>query len=621
MSTNRISPCSKNDNPYAGVKSWLLGCMVVGLLGSCSLIAKVKPEGLDTPKTKRSSEGGSSPRSRGPASSVVGGAPSVADDVEPPFRVVEMPEDLRVVPAEGARTVEPKAPTWCDVEFRPFPEHVAEAAGWLKGEVEDFPSMAALACTWPNDPNQQQWVASTIQELVNRIGITEAHVADYMRAKLVGGKNPNLDTNCPFSRSNMDTPEERKKKDTYSGVFCDRGISSLGNRVWEMDAREEVDIITRLSVMYKAAQASAVTWASDDERVYGDDVALANYAFFRKDAEQLDEEEFFAAASEFELTDVQKGNAVEIFFTTKKYFESLKLTYGRFAQRMPGFEVVAEKAPEKAYNQWVKDYKRNKRAMDDAFRIANASESERAAAMEGCAEKMTKAWVSFAKKRSHRTKDDIIESATHSVGYALLSALSHCETFNENVGVANSIGTLLQNSTLQRGPRTAAYRASYRALKEMKEASSNFPYSGKVMFGTSNSGELHTVPGFAQALDEAKGVVSSIQPDGDFATISFRRETVTEPVIECVSTGRIHYIASDGSIIYESNCRKTGTRRYEVTDAPVKIPKLFLGGIREGAYVKVQLQGFDRSRKGLPLEVFRSSAQERMVSYFGVPLG
>ncbi len=554
--------------------------------------------------------------------------------------IVPFLESARVAPRAGVWTVTPERPTWCNRPFKPFRARKVTDAERMMRELERIGDAAAFSCTWPDDPNQQAWTANRLQMLVNQYGMPRARLHEYMRAQTAKagksrasrGRGGSDEAACPFADSSLDLPAEKDTKYVLRGLFCGDRVSFLTRPMWQADRNHELDPLLRVSLMYYAFRLNysgiddtLEKGELDIDSVLGNEDMLAHWAFFRRDVDKLNDEEFFSKAGEFSISDENWAKTIEIYYTLKGYLRLIENAFAQISQRVPELGPMINEVPIQAYDTWVEQYTAHRAHVDRVYTIEDALQTQRRRDMEGCSEMATGAWQSFAATQNPKTQEDVEAIAASPVGYALLAGLYMCEQFHDNEFATAAIGNVLENSALQRGPRTAAVLAMYEAVRIARNENGRFPFEGKLAFNTAqNRGGLYEVSapyangGGSQA--RAWGKVQSVSKANGMVTVTFKRETTTEPIYNCVETNKVHRIAADGTIVYRKNCTQTGTREVVVSADPIIVTEARAEGIKKNAYVTAILELAGDERNGYPTAVFKSAKQEKMVAYFGVAL-
>ncbi len=613
---------------------------VTASLGGCSILDKIIPGGTDSAKSKAPSKGnfpssGGNSSSPAPSSAAARGPSTVAPEaMAPPINIPELPAELVVAPSGGAWTYQPQVPTWCDREFKAYRESDGENERSLKTALGDLSKVARFACTWPNNENQQKWTAAALQSLVNTMGISQAQIHNYMRAKLNWGDFVETET-CPFEVSQMDLPSEKARNLVKAAVYCNKRIGDFKTALWNSDRTPTLNPSVAVGLMYLGLKINGASAKESIKKgevpvswITGHQEAVAHYAFFRKDIEDLNEESVFSDAAQYDLKDIHMGLAIEKFFQVKKYIALLQTTFAEMAQGQPGLEDVFNTAPLAAHQSWVEEYTANKDVLDQALAMEVLAERGDAAALANCQTEQSQAWQNYAATHDPKSKEDILEIAATPVGYVLLTGLFHCETFHGQ-GQAGEIAGLLGKAALQRGPRTAAQQASVRAIGIARKTNRRFPLTPKLIFGASRQAQAVYDMGVAYSGDGGwweghGGTVKRVTDDGDYKVVEFKRETIRVPKFRCTETNRIDGINPDGTIRYRLNCVQNGMETIDVTAPTAHIRAVRAAGIRPGAYVYATTSD-SRMDETAPnyahsMQVFQNPSQDRLLAAFGVPI-
>ncbi len=621
--------------------------LVLAPTGGCSLMEKAKSAGIVQSSNPRGDTTGAS-TSKSPVNSVnpsgadtsfgdPTGRPPVADivpgPVAPPVNVPPLPDNKRVTARAGARTVEAHAPTWCNAEFEPYREADAKNVNTLTRALDDLSAIARFACTWPLNPNQQQWTAAALQKVVNQLGMGQAQLSSYMQAKLNWGNFVQLE-NCPFTANDMDVPSDQARARVRAAVYCNARIGDFKEALWNSDRKPDLEPSVAVGLMYLGLEVNGGSAKSKIKKGVVEPAwlltrkeLLAHYAFFRYDIEHLDEDSFLAESNTFDLDDLHRGLALEHFYEVKRYTELLKEAFTSLEASYPGIGNAINDAPLAAHQQWAQVYSDNKQMLDQALQTEVLVERGDAAALRGCEIERSKAWQDYAASQNPTSKDDVLALAASPIGYLLLTSLFHCENFNGNV--VHEVNGLLSMSAIQRGPRTAAQNASTLAVLVAKKENRRFPLSPQFMF----SMDYRQQPVYKVKLDYGSrprwggnsGTVKSTREDGDHLEVVFNKEIVEIPILQCTETNKIDRINADGTLKYRENCTQTGTREVEVNIPTAHILKVRAAGIRPGAFViastaSVRPPGATGPNHAYPMEVYQDESQGQLRAVFGVPI-
>jgi hypothetical protein len=121
----------------------------------------------------------------------------------------------------------------------------------------------------------------------------------------------------------------------------------------------------------------------------------------------------------------------------------------------------------------------------------------------------------------------------------------------------------------------------------------------------------------------ASGVVKAVEKQGALTKITFRTEKYMVPVLACEETNKIDRIASDGTILYRSICRKTGEQEAQSTNEPITVPTWAGAGVSAGNFLYYESAPINDDVEGQPhrgwvVESWDSKARSKRTSLFGI---
>lgn len=172
----------------------------------------------------------------------------------------------------------------------------------------------------------------------------------------------------------------------------------------------------------------------------------------------------------------------------------------------------------------------------------------------------------------------LLESAD---GYLAALAVNQCAVLTQTEDdLSGVIGAALGRWPGHRGPRTATHTAIVTGALKLDDASAQVDYPEIKRDFIKGAGNIGTV---------GKGRIDSIKVDGERATITFKKEKVTQT--RCVkghTTNRVTRIDSFGSFVYEYVCDKEITETIDVEPSPpLKVSARTTAGMKPGMTVHV----------------------------------
>ena len=527
-------------------------------------------------------------------------------------------------PAAGVDAIAPMTPTWCEGVAQALAQTYSNYHVSSLQLSEDTPGPTALgnavtfSCLDPEHDVRQKWVAFFRQGLANRTSLGAAATERLMKlgAKLAisGGVEKQLkDTCAQFEPLKTGAVEAR-----YSRNLERKGLN-CGTPAGQEDelVMNSVDVPNGLSSQLAGAVlANRLTtqgFHTNDGKLTA--FAVANAVIT-----------FDAAAFERELVAWKLNEAGTITATQ---------TFYGMAQTMKTLEVEARArnkavlldAPKKGAQAFAASLANSQSAINVALAL---EDQKRAGSLKGCAEKLYPELVTAVKGQKAALDELRLDGL-------LAYKLTLCGRNDPDAPVMEQIfGYYAAHSVPVRGPFTAAYLA----LVEAHNASgadagkSGFDPSARRGAAPDEKGPFvpdsnpieppeleHTNTMNPHLL--AAGVVKSIEKKGELMLITFRTEHYMVPVLECHETNKIDRIASDGTILYRSSCKKVGEKEEASTNEPIAVPGWAAKGVAAGSFLFYQGAFVNDDVKGQPhrgwvVEAYDSKAQKNRTSLFGI---
>lgn len=408
-------------------------------------------------------------------------------------------------------------------------------------------------------------------------------------------------------------------------ALCNKSIMSKGpgrNKNWDL-----IYLMDRpgkpFSEIVRANQVYQCLHADPSESA-----AKAAYALCGVDARRLDKAALDAEVSRLKLNALGKQRAEDLFSAAKKLADDNTAAMKRLG---PSAQKLFFDAPEAAFTGWDKIYSASKAALDGAFAVEDKA---RAIAQDqrsqpqniGC-EDVRKSFQSYVAGKSPKSADDVRAAIMEPVGYLLLARLMTCDALEGRwVTAAVEHGLLELNAKSWAGPRYAAYwavtdifkdHASKLGIEEEDFAKGQNPNSWQPLYQVAREAYGDHVASFSMISEYADdkdavaynrrvktGKIASIKKTKDGVLLSFKKEKWVEPVMTCVSTGRIGSWDIAGKPNYIMHCKQTGTSVEEFTMDPVVADEVSGAGLKVGQVVKLAIGETTPAKTPPPAFVF-----------------
>jgi hypothetical protein len=547
-------------------------------------------------------------------------------------------KDMVVVqPAEGRANVGPVKIDFCDrfeqidSECPPDEQQIArDLKSYMESRYLDPDSILLIlrsACTFPDDPGFQEATGYVVQEWVNSYGqskeeaieslLLRANVQEWKRQKEAG---------CSKLRySEEASPEERwTVLAKRAAVGC--GDGDTRDMHWYIDRTDQPSSeLARLFYARECLSSAGTTPDPNSKKhwyrigVCGPDVRALDRAKIDKETEGM------PAAL--------RAKAREGFAHAKAMFADLERAVKPIADADPDYKRLLYDAPQAAWNAWVKDYNKNKKAMDATFKFEKALFGPSVKAYGLCWDWVEQGIIDFVKAGKFKTKEQFLEAMSSPVGYTLINALGACYAVTAPASVGEILLRITTGARVWRGPRSAARYAMIDALNDIKADRIRFPMEfswlpagpeNLIVQVARQGGERSKISNGGGYREESEGVVSTVKPlKGEKVTlvITFKPESWMEDTRECWDTKRVRTINSHGDVLYYRKCKSTGKKKRTSEPRTMGFQTWASKGIKPNAFVKMLVMpnpGF--ASRGFPAEVYTNKGQTKLVNLYGFAL-
>lgn len=534
----------------------------------------------------------------------------------------EVPE---VKPAPGVEAIAPMAPTWCDGVETGLADlysnyHVRQLQ--LESDNSGIHQLVAavqFSCRDPSFELRQKWVAAFRQALSNRVGLSAATNEQLMKiaAKLALSRDEDaqLKATCAQFEPLASGPVEAR----YSRALERVGLGCPGRLIDQATglALNAIDVPNGLSSQLAGAvlanRLTAEGFSSDDARLTGFAVANAVIGF--------DSASFERELAAWKLGEVGRINA------TLKFYQVMNDMKALAAAAKTRNAAVLLDAPKKGAQGFSASLGEKKDLIE---LMLSLEDQARSGPLEGCAEKLYGRLAAVVKDNKAALDEVRFDGL-------LAYALTFCARKDPAAPVMESVfGYYAQRSTPVRGPFTAAYLALLEAHNAGAQGSGRAGFDAGKQRGGAPSSATAFSPGSNPVEPEdigsfntinpglmPTGVVKAVERQGALTKLIFRTEHFMVPVLECVETNKIDRIASDGTILYRSSCRKVGERPAESTNEPITVPTWAAMGVTPGSVLLYASAPVNGDAKGQPhrgwvVEAWDSPAKKKRTSLFGL---
>ncbi len=543
-------------------------------------------------------------------------AAQVADSVP------SIPAAMVVAAAQGAPVISLQGVSWCGDSVkgldwddgkidRVFPKQIKKADNLHSSGIESMSEMGRFACGGKQSADRLSWVQSYMQARANETGMTQEQQLHLMGtvAPLRGFDLRDFSNEAPEqcesfkSKGNPNALESQRNHSLRIGMGCSDG-GNADWMAWWMDRGETIP-----------SQLESLGWLYSTYAYTSRVASFARGAMALHDAENFDNKAFFAELAKLGADDTVIAKSIMQYTRFATKFKEWKAHH---SEDLGEDYALLTQVANAGFSDWVNSYQQNKAAVDFAFQMEEALLEGDSRLFAGCSEKAQGFATEFVMRNSPKTAEEIQNAAAHPIGSLIVAAAYECEKALKNPLAASMYAQMLQSAPRSRGPRFASRLALVRAIAEVKAVRSRFPLKTKDFLPpTPNSGFGKAQRGY---FSNASGVIAKVTKNGDTTSLTFKKESWKVAVYKCKETHRLERIESDGTLVYRKKCKQTGTKTVVSQEKPLQIPAITAGDIKSGSFVVASRSRDDKSR-GIPKEVYKSKKRERLLRYYGLPLG
>lgn len=580
-------------------------------------------------------------------------------------------DDLRVVkPDPGRDVVKPMKPDWCAAykgedksscdahcQERTLESFISNTGGDL-GE-DDLPRIAVIACDFPGNARVQQQVAYFRQSWINKTGLSEradrAALRLYAGYSAAGALDAAAKAECGrLSNAGQQGSEQRHRSDLIAAALCNGDPLS---RAWSFTPKfGDLLALERpgatpamIASAYYVFHSFRELDPSSDSFGYTRPLAEKAYPIAGVVLAQMDPKRLETEITSLGLTGIL-ANRARVLFGGARTIAQAWGTYIRAesAKVDPKLGKAIDDAAA-GYARWNKDYQDHKPDFDLAFavedRVMTSADVDLLLAPHHIdCEPLRAALVRHVTDRKPKTKDDVTTALTDVAGYPMFARLVLCDAAEGRWADAAAERKILQLGRFRSGGYTAAVwgvldggnqvpdglsleddvaRETDRILEEHVQRVSTL---NEAFTGT---GGISEEDAKREGEIIAQGRIAKVAKIDGGIRLTFKKVSWIEPTYECTQTNRIINFESDGTPIYFSDCKITGTHTETFQPDPRVFTDRSAAGVKVGQDIKIvtsELAVKDQSPDrptSFVLEVDRPARGKKPatpVRYFGIDL-
>ena len=267
-------------------------------------------------------------------------------------------------------------------------------------------------------------------------------------------------------------------------------------------------------------------------------------------------------------------------------------------------------APEKGYQAFMTAYRANAPLYDRLHTmLLERGHDKPLAAFKGCEADY---WRPLARAFATK-KPSTVEAATDLVREPTNAMLAWgaylCAELDGDSALLN---TFVPPRLVALSPKRAAFWAAVNGANASSDKDRHIGVS-ELSLGAGEDSDDGVKLTRRLAHPSAEGVVAKAVPGGAGVHVTFDGQVWYSPIMNCVETGKIDSIGSDGKIIYRRNCTAAGQEKVTSYPDPIDVPARFAAIARPGRRLR-----FDKELGGV-LEAYASKDPKApLVGYYGL---
>lgn len=524
---------------------------------------------------------------------------------------------IDIKPAPGRATATVRPPPWCG-QIKPTGEWTLNG---LRRTIESYDragvsaliKAAETTCEFPNVPAVNKAVAMIMQYWINETGLSEAAALTSFTLRMDVKKfSDDQKALCaalppPDETGGAELVYMKVRRIVFN---CDNA-SFPDELPYYLDLTEP-DEIVRLAPIVRHTSYAFKGTVSDNE--------LVNSIVDRRDYALLSDQKLAALleTAPYKGNSFARATAMEWMAHARIGIEAIER---EIAKRDPDWKELLVDAPARGVAAWQKLADASGPALARSNEVEKLLFGPSRKASKGCVEKLRGDLEAVIKPLEHQSDGAFKQAlSAHPIASLLFTRFAACALVDDQAAWGGLLSARAKELRLARGPRLAAYYAAFEAIGKITADRPKFPLTAQNLWLMKHN-PLLDAAGAGKTDDrfisDGKGIVKTVKKAGDGVDVTFITEKHQEMEWDCVSTGRISYLQTDGHVVYEQKCKELGMKSYDDTQKPVHIAAVHAAGIAPGAAVVFKATTGD-ARLAIPLTVWKDKAKKSVAAYYGL---
>ncbi|MDH3729344.1 MAG: hypothetical protein OER77_17575, partial [Myxococcales bacterium] len=486
-------------------------------------------------------------------------------------------------------------------------------------------------CEYPDDPGFQTQAGYAVQLWVNQTGQSKDEAIQSMVARMNIDKwNKDLKKGCDkFQISEEASLEEEEMATARLALF---GCGNLPfylfrqefskTYVWYIDqTHTPPSELDRLTYALQCLPLGNREWNKRDWLTVG----MCSHDIRALDPAKL-VKETAGMGTPF------RSIALESYAKAKAILGELERSVKKEVGTDRDYQKLLYDAPNAAWRNWVRRYKKHKKAIDATFAFEKDVFGPSQTAYATCSKTLEPGMRKFVKAGKFKTKEAFLEAMQGPIGSVLVNALGACYAVTSPANVGDLLLKINDNSRVWRGPRAAVRHAMIDVLNDIKNDRDRFPvtfthfptYSTNLIRWQAYKSNRSRIPSSGGYGEIASGVVKTFKKEADqLLRATFKTASWTEQSYRCVETNRVDFI-EDGIVHYGRKCTKAGEVTKSFTPQTTILFDWAAKGIKPNAFVVMKVpvgtQHLPQPRRGHPIEVYTNAEKKKLLNMYGFAL-
>ncbi|MBK8412202.1 MAG: hypothetical protein IPL19_30040 [Sandaracinaceae bacterium] len=557
-----------------------------------------------------------------------------------PATVEPLPAELQVAPAPGRRTVSVGGATFCaGTSVEPLRPSYLRASSLrdvislrqvLAGreafafEAPGFRTMGQLACAHASEPATRDWLRAYRQLIVNQTDMDDATIDGLIAAAL---STTDRQIRLPCA-SLQQTPSmarhEQARARLLRGICENRGVGMPDHQAiyWYdrvggvLGPEASLPNLERLAFVENFVNARS-RFDTPASLVSGS--GLLDYVLSKSEFEAFDVRAALTELGRLGLTETELRVARGYLYIARARLAGALAAMERAGASDPAVAEFMGPLRTAALQRWDTETRPHTAALLRASAVEEAWLRGNRQLLTTCANDTRSAFNAYVRSRNPHSEADVRAAVAAPAGHLLAQAWRRCEHDAGHRGLADAMADLLAEYSRARGRLTFMIQSLQRTAAERSAARAGYailPQTFNVIQDVEADDDWQS-EGSGSHLS-VRGVVATVQRQGDLVSVVFRRERVSVPIIECVETNRISRIDNDGVVHYERNCRVIGSELVDGQMEPVVVHSSLASGIAVGSFLEAS-RGSDTDTFAVPFTL-RARAEGDPLSFLGITL-